>query len=260
MLPPANALRAWNQSACRLCLALMLALVTTAARTTPGSGLASAAQDDSAPSIATTAASEPLDLPGRVIGDLNLRTAPIVREDTLIHPLPHNTPVWVHDRLVGDDGSVWYRVDDSAYLLASEVRLPLPPPEVFTGRWLDVELTSPALITAYEDDQPVFAALAIKGRGADATPDGMHEIIRRVYDETMDSATLGVPRSSADGYFLEHVLYTQYFTEDGSSLHFNYWSSDFGEEGSHGCLGLSLEDATWLWDWADVGTLINIHG
>jgi lipoprotein-anchoring transpeptidase ErfK/SrfK len=29
--------------------------------------------------------------------------------------------------------------------------------------------------------------------------------------------------------------------------------------GSHGCLGLSLADSRWLWDWADIGTPVAIH-
>lgn len=29
------------------------------------------------------------------------------------------------------------------------------------------------------------------------------------------------------GCHLEHVLYTRYFTSDGASIHYNYWSSNF---------------------------------
>jgi hypothetical protein len=202
----------------------------------------------------------PVRLPGRVVGDLNLRSAPVVRDDTFIRTLAHNDSLWVYEQIVDEDGDAWFRVGDDVYVHAAEMRLPHEPPQRFPGQWLDVELTSPALITAYEDDEPVFTALAIKGKAADQTPEGTYEIVRRVYDETMDSETLGVPREDPQGYYLEHVLYTQYFTDEGDSLHFNYWSSNFGDEGSHGCLGLSLEDAAWLWDWADVGTVLNIHG
>ena len=83
--------------------------------------------------------------------------------------------------------------------------------------------------------------------------------MRRVANETMDSATIGIPRNSARGYYLRNVLYTQYFTGGGASLHYNYWSGNFGYSGSHGCLGLTLEDARWLWDWANVGTTLHIH-
>ena len=77
--------------------------------------------------------------------------------------------------------------------------------------------------------------------------------MRRVPNETMDSMTLGIPHDSPYGYLVKNVLWTQYFTADGASLHDNYWSSNFGGVGSHGCLGLSLADSKWLWDWASIG-------
>src|SRR5436309_3468052 len=66
-------------------------------------------------------------------------------------------------------------------------------------------------------------------------------------------------RSAPNRYYLQHVLYTQYFTDDGASIHDNYWSSNFGETGSHGCVGLNEADAAWVWNWADIGTVVNIH-
>src|SRR5581483_8126669 len=108
--------------------------------------------------------------------------------------------------------------------------------------------------TAYDGDTPVFSALAIKGRSAMETPVGVYNIIRRVEDETMDSSTIGIPRNSPGGYYLQHVMYTQYFRSDGLSIHDNYWSDNFGEEGSHGCVGLSLDDSKWIWDFANLGT------
>jgi len=55
------------------------------------------------------------------------------------------------------------------------------------------------------------------------------------------------------------VLFTQYFTGDGASLHYNYWSSAWGYPGSHGCLGLTYADSAWLWGWAHIGTPVVIH-
>jgi hypothetical protein len=234
----------------RCCSILIALLVAVAGIPIPGSQ--AALRDD-------PAAVETVNLPGRVIGDLHFRSEPRVSADTDLALFSNNDPVWVNARVEGEDGDLWYQINDGGYLHAADVRLPLPPPQTFSGRWLDVELTTPAMVTAYEDDQPVFAALAIKGRALDTTPVGTYTILRRVYDETMDSETLGVPRDDPSGYYLEDVLYTQYFTDEGDSFHFNYWSSNFGEEGSHGCLGLSLDDAAWLWDWADEGTVVNIH-
>jgi len=198
-------------------------------------------------------------IPGRVVGDLNLRTEPEVRDDTLVRTLHNNDPVEVLESVPGEDGNLWYKVGESAFVNAADVRIPAPPPQTFEGRWIDVDLNTPALLTAYEGDQVVFTALGIKGRDTMQTPVGTHKILRRVADETMDSRTIGIPRNAPNGYYLQHVLYTQYFTNDGASIHYNYWSSNFGDEGSHGCVGLSKEDAEWIWNWADVGTIVNVH-
>ena len=75
----------------------------------------------------------------------------------------------------------------------------------------------------------------------------------------MNSDTIGIPRFGPGGYYLTGVLYTQYFTPDGASLHDNYWSSNFGGIGSHGCLGLSLSDSKWLWNWASIGVPVVVN-
>ena len=59
-------------------------------------------------------------------------------------------------------------------------------------------------------------------------------------------------------YYLTNVLFTQYFTPDGASIHYNYWSSNWGYAGSHGCLGVAYNEAKFAWDWADVGTPVYV--
>ncbi|HZU06859.1 MAG TPA: L,D-transpeptidase [Chloroflexota bacterium] len=197
--------------------------------------------------------------PGRVVGNFNLRSWPAVQDETFLRQLPHNTPLFVYEAVRGEDGETWYRVGEDEYVHATGVRLPKPPPRTFPGRWIDVDLSEPAMIAAYEGDQLVYAALTIKGTAVDPTPTGVYRIIRRVANETMDSATIGIPRNSPRGYYLRNVLYTQYFTPSGASIHYNYWSSVFGYAGSHGCLGLNLADAEWFWNWAEIGTVLHIH-
>jgi len=55
------------------------------------------------------------------------------------------------------------------------------------------------------------------------------------------------------------VLYTQYFLPTGQSIHYNYWSSNWGYPGSHGCLGLSYGDSAFIWSFATLGTPVSIH-
>jgi lipoprotein-anchoring transpeptidase ErfK/SrfK len=114
-------------------------------------------------------------------------------------------------------------------------------------------------VVAYEGQTPVRTMLALRGIPRFPTPTGVFSILRRVPNETMDSMTLGIPHNSPFGYLVKDVLYTQYFTPDGASLHDNYWSSNFGGAGSHGCLGLSYADSKWLWDWASIGTPVIVN-
>lgn len=199
-------------------------------------------------------------LPGRSVGARTLvRNLPVYDDETELRPAPHNTPLHIREAVVAADGSEWYTVGDGGYILASEVRLPRPVANTSPGRWIDVDLSEPALVTAYEGNRIVYTAMAIKGYAATPTLRGSFQILRRVENETMDSETIGIPRNGRGGYYLKNVLYTQYFTNDGASLHYNYWLGTFGYSGSHGCLGLNLADSKWFWDWATVGTSVIIR-
>jgi hypothetical protein len=199
-----------------------------------------------------------VNLPGRSLA-FTVRSEPRVAPETRVRDLPHNTQVFVTESVRGADGEIWYRIGENEYVHADGIRLPKGPPLMYSGRWIDVDLQEPTLITAYEDDRIVYTALALHGTIADATPAGVYRVQRRVENETMSSETLGIPRDSPRGYHVENVLYTQYFTGDGAAIHYNYWSSHFGYAGTHGCLGVNYEDALWFWNWASLGTTVNIH-
>jgi hypothetical protein len=179
-------------------------------------------------------------------------------------PLAQVTMVEAGDRetivgtLNGDDGTTWFKTQDG-YWLPQPGLFNAAAPHDYTGRWLDVSLTGAAHVHAFDEDDEVRQFFAIKGTATFPTPPGTWSIVRRVANETMDSSTVGIPRNAPGGYYLKNVLYTQYFRGTGESLHYNWWSSAWGMAGSHGCLGLSLADSRWLWDWADIGTPVAIH-
>jgi len=60
------------------------------------------------------------------------------------------------------------------------------------------------------------------------------------------------------GYFLPDVPYVMYFYKD-YGLHGTYWHSNFGTPMSHGCINFKIRDAAWLYDFASLGTVVNIH-
>jgi|GEM_PF-1933625 len=134
------------------------------------------------------------------------------------------------------------------------------PPE-HKGRWIEVDLTH-LVATAWEGNQQVYQALVSAGRAGYETPTGTFHILRRVANETMDSSTYGIRPGMPGYYVVKNVRYTQYITNNGIALHANYWSprSVFGHRNdSHGCIGMTTEDAAWFWNWATVGTPVIVH-
>jgi lipoprotein-anchoring transpeptidase ErfK/SrfK len=128
------------------------------------------------------------------------------------------------------------------------------------GKWLEADLMEPAMLTAFDDGAPVWATLAIKGTVLNRTPLGDYQVVTQVLNETMDSGTLHppIPHNAPGGYYLKNVLWTQYYKWTGETIHYNYWSSNWGYAGSHGCLGLGYHEAKWAWDFADIGTPVRI--
>jgi hypothetical protein len=214
---------------------------------------------------------EALDRTGRVDQNVALSFYPTDDPAAAYTDLGAGSSVHITGSVTGDDNQQWYQTADGDYLPASAVVFPSAPaapsaPVVvaapsrsFAGHWIDVNLTLPARMVAYDGSTPVRSMYTIIGRGPLATPAGTFSIIRRVANETMDSATVGIPRNSPGGYYLTNVLFTQYFLPTGQSIHYNYWSSNFGYPGSHGCLGLSYADAAFMWSFATIGTPVSVH-
>lgn len=198
-------------------------------------------------------------LPGRVVSDTDRYRRPGLDDYFALDRLFQNDSLSVEALTTGLDGNPWYRIGSDEYLPADKVRIPDPPERTFPGRWIDANLTEPVMVTAYQDEEVVYSALGIKGSVAFQTPLGVHYIRRRVDNETMDSETIGIPHDSKDGYYLKNVLFTQYFTGDGASLHYNYWRVNWGHAGSHGCIGLNYDDALFFWEFTSVGTPVYIH-
>jgi len=125
---------------------------------------------------------------------------------------------------------------------------PSPPPSAPTsGRWIDVNLSAQR-VTAYQGNTPVRSTLVSTGLPRTPTPTGRYRIYVKYTSDDM-----GGP-----GYYLRNVPYVMYFYR-GYSLHGTYWHSNFGRPMSHGCINLPTSEAQWLFNWAAVGTLVNIH-
>jgi len=110
-----------------------------------------------------------------------------------------------------------------------------------------VDLTQQRL-TAYENGKPVHSTVVSTGLPRTPTVQGQYRIWIKLRHDDMEGA----------GYYLEDVPYVMYFYE-GYGLHGAPWHSNFGQRMSHGCVNLPIPEAEWLFNFADVGTLVNIH-
>jgi lipoprotein-anchoring transpeptidase ErfK/SrfK len=87
------------------------------------------------------------------------------------------------------------------------------------------------------------------GKPSHATPNGTYYVLEKFADIVMDSATYGVPATSAEGYKLK-VQDAVRIDNSGNFVHSAPWS--VGDQGkrnvSHGCINLSPANAQWFYD------------
>ncbi len=118
-------------------------------------------------------------------------------------------------------------------------------------KWIDVDLSTQTLI-AYEGDALVFQTYISSGLAPNRTVTGQFRIWLRFESQTMDGSLLGYD------YYLEDVPYVMYFFED-YALHGTFWHNNFGYPMSHGCVNMETGDAGWIFEWSEVGTVVNVH-
>jgi hypothetical protein len=114
-------------------------------------------------------------------------------------------------------------------------------------RWIDIDLSQQTLF-AYEGDTLVASFLVSTGVWQYPTVTGrFHIYVKYLYTDMA-----GV------GYYLPNVPYTMYFYK-GYGIHGTYWHHNFGHPMSHGCVNMYTPDAEWMFNFASVGTLVNVH-
>lgn len=122
-------------------------------------------------------------------------------------------------------------------------------PEEITGntRWIDINL-SQQMVYAYEGDTVVNSFVVSTGTYLHPTVTGQYHIYVKYRYADM----------SGPGYYLPDVPYVMYFYR-GYGIHGTYWHNNFGTPMSHGCVNFRTDEAAWIFDWASVGTLVNVH-
>jgi len=113
--------------------------------------------------------------------------------------------------------------------------------------WFDVDLSDQRMY-AYEGDTLVRTFVVSTGTWQTPTVTGKFKVWIKLKSAPM----------SGPGYYLPDVPYIMYFFGD-YGIHGTYWHNNFGVPMSHGCVNLSVADAEWAYNFASVGTVVNVH-
>jgi lipoprotein-anchoring transpeptidase ErfK/SrfK len=97
------------------------------------------------------------------------------------------------------------------------------------------------------------------GKAGFLTRNGIKVVLEKHVLKVMDSATVGIPKGSPDYYKLD-VPYALRVTWSGEFVHAAPWST--ANQGlanvSHGCVGMSLSNAIWLFNLTHIGDVVKV--
>jgi len=159
--------------------------------------------------------------------------------------------VQIYDVATVDD-SDWYMVGPDEWLPEKVVARVTPdtiPPEGVTGdRWMAINLDQQT-IAVYDQRQLVFATVIASGSEPFWTQPGLFPIYEKHEKTPMRGA---FEADGGGGYYLEDVPWTMYF-DQARALHGAYWRTKMGFSQSHGCVNMTVGDAHWIFNWANIG-------
>ena len=115
------------------------------------------------------------------------------------------------------------------------------------------------VMTVTKDGKVLRVVKVSTGRDKYPTKGGVHLVLEKTKLKIMDSATVGIPRKSPDGYY-EKVPNSVRISYGGAFVHSADWSvRDQGVRNvSHGCVNISPADAAWFFDLVTRGDVVDV--
>ncbi|MFF0431331.1 Ig-like domain-containing protein [Streptomyces sp. NPDC004327] len=114
-------------------------------------------------------------------------------------------------------------------------------------------------LTVLRDGQEIRSIPVTTGKEGYRTRGGVKVVLGKEATVRMRGDTIGIERGSGDFYDLK-VRWATRVTWSGEYLHAAPWSLDAqgNDDVSHGCTGMSTEDAAWLFDTLREGDLVRV--
>jgi len=213
----------------------------------------------------------------------NVRTGPSTRDSIVTVDAP-GTPVTVYTTVSGQvvwSGiSNWYRVSSFSsaprYIYAALVAPSNSPggnggsvsPDA-RGKEILISL-SKQWMYVYDNGHEVYNSPVTSGQPSLQSPTGTYHVFLKLHPTTFYSPW---PYGSPYWYPPTHINYALEFLP-GYFLHDSWWHSVYGpgtngwhhdpvdgwQWGSHGCVAMPLSAASWLYQWAPIGTTVQVEG
>ena len=162
----------------------------------------------------------------------------------------------VNGRALGDTSTV--ASDFAEKLEAGDGVQPLEVTETpFTTtalvREIDINLSTQT-VSAIENGVVVDSWAVSSGAGEFPTHTGSFQIGWKTSSQNMGNRDLTQPPN----YFQPDVPWVMYYNGD-EALHGVYWHSNWGTPMSHGCVGMPVGQAEWLYNWSPEGVNVYVH-
>jgi lipoprotein-anchoring transpeptidase ErfK/SrfK len=137
---------------------------------------------------------------------------------------------------------------------------------LMTGKVMVTSLTEQTL-RLYDNGQLVRSIPVVTGRQEAPSPPGLWHIFMKGTNLTFKSSEpqgspLWYPPTPINygmeyhwgGFFYHDATWRVYFGPGANLPHPDYTSGIYSDDGSHGCINMTLSNTAWLYSWVDIGT------
>src|SRR3989344_3826616 len=129
--------------------------------------------------------------------------------------------------------------------------------QIFTTEKLITVNLGTQTLTAWENAQIVHQTKVSTGMKLTPTVKGSFKIYAKIPLHDMKGPSPYKKIYPSGKYLIKNVPNSMYFYQ-GYAIHGAYWHNNFGRVASHGCVNVPLSSAQWLFDFASVGTRVEI--
>jgi lipoprotein-anchoring transpeptidase ErfK/SrfK len=154
-------------------------------------------------------------------------------------------------------------------LLSPQTAHPAHADSLASGKSIVISISKQWLY-AYKNGSLVYNIPATTGQSDLSTPTGTYAVFAKLSPTTFTSPW---PQGSPYYYPPTHINYALEWKAGGFFIHDSWWRSVYGPgtnvnhydpasgwiTGTHGCVTIPLKAAAWFYNWASIGTLVQIN-